>query len=143
MSKAILNRNRALQSREAVELLASKWRITVLHLLREGPMRTAALQAAIPEVSPKMLTQTLRGMERDGLLLRRSFPPPSQRIDYELTAMALSVIPLLQQLCHWAKHHVVTRDQARSAYDRGVRKPSAAYPQVRRQNSAATRKPAL
>jgi DNA-binding HxlR family transcriptional regulator len=111
-------RIRALQSRDAVELLASKWRVTILHILREGPLRTAALQAAMPEVSPKMLTQTLRGMERDGLLQRHVHPKPAQRVEYELTAMALGVIPLLESLCHWAEKHVGQRDDARRDFDR-------------------------
>jgi len=54
----------------AVQLLSNKWRITILHILRDGPLRTGVIQKAIREVSPKVLTQTLRGMERDGLLFR-------------------------------------------------------------------------
>jgi DNA-binding HxlR family transcriptional regulator len=136
MTKPSAARLRALQSSDAVELLASKWRITVLHLLREGPLRTAALQAAVPEVSPKMLTQTLRGMERDGLLLRRVATRPSQRVDYELTPMAFSLIPLLQSLCHWAKDNVALRDEARNNFDRqptqlGRHGSMGTYPEVR------------
>jgi hypothetical protein len=64
-------RNRSLQSRDAVELLSDKWRITLLHLLTPGPQRAKALQQAITKISPKVLAQTLRGMERDGSLRDR------------------------------------------------------------------------
>src|SRR3974390_2147804 len=71
MGRILNMRDRALQSQDAIELLASKWRIPILHLLRGGTLRTGDLQAAITEISPKMLTQTLRGMERDGLIARK------------------------------------------------------------------------
>lgn len=72
-------RDKALQSRYAIELLSDKWRVTILHILRDGPLRTGAIQGAITEISPKVLTQTLRGMERDGLVHREIYkvvPPP-------------------------------------------------------------------
>jgi hypothetical protein len=71
MARVLTFRDRALQSRDAVELIAQKWRITILHLLRSEPLRTSELQAAISEISPKVLTETLRGMERDGLISRK------------------------------------------------------------------------
>jgi DNA-binding HxlR family transcriptional regulator len=62
MARVINIRDRALESRDAIELLANKWRITVIHILRDGPLRTNEIQSAISEVSPKVLTQTLRGI---------------------------------------------------------------------------------
>ena len=110
MARVINIRDRALQSRDAIELLANKWRITVIHILRDGPLRTSEIQSAISEVSPKVLTQTLRGMERDGLLHRdiHSVVPP--RVDYGLTKP-------LEDLCHWAKAHIEERDAARKKFD--------------------------
>ena len=70
MHKVLSTSERALQSRDAIELLSSKWRIVVLHLLTPGPLRASELQRAVEEVSPKVLTQTLRGLERDGLVQR-------------------------------------------------------------------------
>ena len=58
----------ALQSRDAIELLSDKWRIPILHVLSPAPLRSGQLQKAMSEVSPKVLTQTLRRMERDGLI---------------------------------------------------------------------------
>jgi DNA-binding HxlR family transcriptional regulator len=120
MAAVLSFRDRALQSRDAIELLANKWRITILHVLREGPLRTNALQGAIEEVSPKVLTQTLRGMERDGLIKRHIFNVVPPRVEYELTPMGRSLIKPLQDLCHWAKAHVAERDAARKKFDGGT-----------------------
>ena len=117
MAQVVTLRRRALQSRDAIELLSNKWRITVLHLLREGTLRTNAIQTAVPEVSPKMLTQTLRGMERDGLLVRRAHQASPVRVEYQLTPMGQSLLNPLQNLCHWAKAHVEERDRARKHFD--------------------------
>jgi DNA-binding HxlR family transcriptional regulator len=117
MSDAMRYRERALQSNDAIELLANKWRITILHILREGPLRTREIQTAIPEVSPKMMTQALRGMERDGLLLREVYSTGTRHVEYRLTPMGTSLIPPLQELCRWAKANVRRRDQARERFD--------------------------
>ena len=117
MPDVIHLRERALQSKHAIELLANKWRITILHILREGPLRTRDIQTAIPEVSPKMMTQTLRGMERDGLLLREVHNTGTRHVEYRLTPMGTSLIPPLRELCRWAKANVKSRDQAREHFD--------------------------
>ena len=87
MANLLSSRDRALQSRDAIDLLSSKWRITILHVLRDGPLRTNVLQAAISEISPKVLTQTLRGMERDGLIDRHIYNVVPPRVEYALTDM--------------------------------------------------------
>ena len=106
----------ALQSRDAIELLSDKWRIAVLHLLQKGPLRNHELQSAIEEVSPKMLTQTLRGMERDGLITRTVHRLSRTRVEYELTSMGKSVIGPIKKLCDWAKKHIGERDAARARF---------------------------
>jgi DNA-binding HxlR family transcriptional regulator len=115
--KVLSIRSRALQSRDAIELLSSKWRITILHLLTPGPVRANELQRAIDGLSSKVMTQTLRGLERDGLIRRnvRNVIPP--HVEYELTSMGHSVIPLLRELCHWAKANAKQRDQSRRRFD--------------------------
>jgi DNA-binding HxlR family transcriptional regulator len=113
--------DRALQSRHAIELLSDKWRIAVLHVLTSGPVRTHQLQDAIDRVSPKMLTQTLRGLERDGLIGRRIFHEVPPRVEYRLTRMGENVIPLLRDLCRWAKAHAPERDAARERFDSQAR----------------------
>jgi DNA-binding HxlR family transcriptional regulator len=117
MPTALSMSARALQSRDAIELLSSKWRIVVLHLLTPGPLRSNELQRAIEEVSPKVLTQTLRGLERDGLVQRHVRNRVPAHVEYRLTDMGESVIPLLHNLCIWAKAHAKIRDDARHRFD--------------------------
>ena len=124
MAKVINIRDRALQSRDAIELLSNKWRITVIHILRDDPLRTSEIQSAISEVSPKVLTQTLRGMERDGLVNRQIYNVVPPRVEYGLTPMGKSLIRPLEDLCHWAKAHIEERDAARSKFDGSLPKKS-------------------
>lgn len=129
MAKIVNVRDRALQSRDAIELLSNKWRITVIHILRDEPLRTSEIQGAISEVSPKVLTQTLRGMERDGLVRRDIHNVVPPRVEYGLTPMGKSLIKPLEDLCHWAKGHIDERDTARSKFD-------AASPETQKSVSA-------
>jgi DNA-binding HxlR family transcriptional regulator len=117
MGKLQFVRARALQSRDVIELLSSKWRVTVLHLLTPAPLRANELQRAIQGISPKVLTQTLRGLERDGLIRRQVHNVIPPHVEYELTRMGESIIPLLRNLCHWAKDHAQSRDDARRRFD--------------------------
>lgn len=109
-------RERAIESRDALELLDGKWRVTLLHLLTPGPLRASELQRTVEEVSPKMLTQTLRGLERDGLIHRevRNVMPP--HVEYQLTEMGKGVIPVLLKLCEWATANARNRDNARRRF---------------------------
>jgi len=118
-------RTRALQSRDAIELLSSKWRVTILHLLTPGSLRANKIQRAIRQVSPKVLTQTLRGLERDGLVRRKVHNIIPPHVEYELTPMGQSVIPLLRNLCVWAEAHAKIRDDARNRFDQSRKIPAA------------------
>lgn len=127
MARILPLRERALQSRDVIELLSSKWRITIIHILRDGRLRSSEIQQAIPDVSPKVLTETLRGMERDGLIERRVFRSVPAHVDYGLTPLGDSLIEPLRDLCHWAKAHVAERDAARRRFDyETIAAPSAA-----------------
>lgn len=117
MAKIINVRDRALESRDAIELLENKWRIAILHLLSPGPLRTSALQRGLEHVSPKVLTQTLRAMERDGLVERTVFSTTRLRVEYRLTEMGRSVLAPLRELCHWARANGQMRDAARRRFD--------------------------
>lgn len=123
MATLLSFRDRALQSRDAIELLSDKWRIPILHVLRDGPLRTSQLQDAIAEISPKVLTQTLRAMERDGLIWREVHSVIPARVEYSLTSMGVSLLKPLQDLCHWAKAHTQERDAARARFDSMVPSP--------------------
>ncbi len=125
----------ALQSRDAIELLSEKWRIAILHVLEDGALRTHQLQSALKEVSPKMLTQTLRGMERDGLVQRTIHPVAPPHVEYKLTKMGKSVIKPLRTVCHWAETHVAERDAARARFDLAAKNAHTAQARMARQQS--------
>lgn len=127
MAKIESPRTLALQSRDAIELLSSKWRVTVLHLLTSRRLRANEIQRAMREVAPKVLTQTLRGLERDGLILRevRNVLPP--HVEYGLTQMGAGVIPLLSNLCLWAEANAKNRDEARRRFDQAQKKNSGHF----------------
>ncbi len=128
MATIISIRDRALESRAAIEVISDKWRIPIIHILRDGPLRTSEIQSAIAEISPKVLTQTLRGMERDGLLRREVYPVVPPHVEYSLTPMGRSLIKPLEDLCHWAKHTSAERDAARARFDGATARPKANQP---------------
>jgi DNA-binding HxlR family transcriptional regulator len=117
MTNVVRLRDRALESRDAIELLSNKWRIAILHVLAAGALRAGALQRGLDDVSPKVLTQTLRGMERDGLVERTVSPFGPLRVEYRLSEMGESVLTPLRELCHWARANTETRDAARRKFD--------------------------
>jgi DNA-binding HxlR family transcriptional regulator len=85
------------------ERIGDKWTIMIVGALSRGPMRFNALQRAIPGLSHKMLTTTLRGLERDGLVTRTAFATIPPRVDYELTEQGRSLHEPLLTLASWAR----------------------------------------
>lgn len=104
-------------SRQLLSRLANKWVTLVLCALMEGPTRHSALSRRISGVSQKMLTQTLRNLERDGLLTRTVTPTVPLTVTYELTDLGRSLVGVFQQLKNWADHNMDTVAQARIDYD--------------------------
>lgn len=107
-----------LESRTAVDLVADKWRLTILHALAPGALRHGQLQRCLGRISPKVLTQTLRGLERDGLVHREVYAVVPPKVEYSLTEMGTSLLDPLRALCHWAKDHSAGLKSARVKYDR-------------------------
>jgi DNA-binding HxlR family transcriptional regulator len=101
-------------SRRALELVSEKWTALVVFALVGGPKRHADLLRMIEGVSQKMLTQTLRGLERDGLVERHVLDPrPPQHVQYHLTPLGDSLAEPLVELCRWAMGHLQEVQQAR------------------------------
>lgn len=106
-------------SRQLLDTIGNKWAsLVIVALGLEGRMRYSMLSARIAGVSQKMLTQTLRGLERDGLLTRTVTPSVPVRVDYELTPLGLSLLKTICQLKDWAEAHMPEVDRAREEYDR-------------------------
>ncbi|MEV5437756.1 helix-turn-helix domain-containing protein [Streptomyces sp. NPDC052682] len=97
--------------------LSDKWVSLVVAALRTGPMRYSELSRRVAGVSPKMLTQTLRALERDGLVSRAVTPSVPVRVDYELTPLGHSLAALLAAVKDWAETHFDEVHAARERYD--------------------------
>jgi DNA-binding HxlR family transcriptional regulator len=95
-------------SRRLLALLADRWTVLVVYALADEPRRPADLRRMLATVSPKMLTQTLRGLESNGLVrravLRERHP---QHVEYALTPLGESLQPVLRELCRWSEEHVL------------------------------------
>lgn len=107
----------ACPSRDLLDRISDKWVGLVLAGLAGGPRRYGELNRIIAGVSPKMLTQTLRGLERDGLVTRHVTPTVPVRVDYELTPLGVSLHAVMGQVKSWAETHMDQVFAARSAYD--------------------------
>ena len=92
-------------SRDVIGLLASKWVALVIPLLRGGPRRNGELMRAIAGVSQKMLTQTLRDLERHGLVARRDYAQVPPRVEYTLTPLGDSLAKTIVALDDWVVRH--------------------------------------
>lgn len=105
---------RTCPSHAVLEMLASKWVYLVVCALRRGRMRNGELARRLEGITPKMLTQTLRILERDGLVRREIFPVIPPRVEYELTELGQNLAGLLTQIRSWAEEHVPDIKQARA-----------------------------
>lgn len=94
-------------------MLSDTWTILVVYALGRGTMRHSELMKAIGGVSQKMLTQTLRRMERDGLVRRTVYPEVPPKVEYCLTALGDSLLVTLGSLCGWAEEHWDDVERAR------------------------------
>ena len=104
-------------SRKLLDRIADKWVALVVTSLVDGPKRYSELSHQLAGVSQKMLTQTLRSLERDGVLTRTVTPSVPVRVDYELTPLGESLAGVLGELKMWAEQHMPEVDRARADYD--------------------------
>ena len=97
--------------------IGDKWTVLVVTTLADGSKRFNELRREIPSVSQRMLTLTLRNLERDGLVSRTVTPSIPPRVDYELTALGHSLVEPLRGIEQWALDHVEDIDEAHAAFD--------------------------
>src|SRR5215468_4937195 len=105
------------RTRRARDLLSSKWKVDLLYLLARGIRRHSRLYDNLHGASKKMLTDSLRSLERDGLVSRHVFAEVPVRVEYSLTALGWAATELLIELADWADEHMAEIDEARSRYD--------------------------
>jgi len=105
-------------SRVLLDRISDKWVTLVMASLADGPQRFSEIGRQLAGVSQKMLTQTLRTLERDGLVTRAVTPSVPVRVDYELTPLGHSLLDPVKHLKAWAEDHVPEVLEAQEAYDR-------------------------
>lgn len=102
---------------ELLARLSDKWVTLVISALADGPQRHSELRRTLAGASQKMLTQTLRQLERDGLVLRKVTPEVPPRVDYALTELGASLLPVQRAIKAWAEEHLDEVHAARLRYD--------------------------
>ena len=108
--------------RDLLDRLADKWSLLVIELLGTGTRRFTELHREIDEISQRMLTLTLRHLERDGLITRTVHPVVPPRVDYALTDLGRSLLVAIEGLVWWTRAHRDEIAAARSGYDARVEK---------------------
>jgi DNA-binding HxlR family transcriptional regulator len=109
-------------SRAIIDILASKWVLLLLPVLRDGTKRNGELMRAVDGVSQKMLTQTLRDLEHYGIVTRHTYAEVPPHVEYSLTRIGMSLAGLMQSLDHWVIRHYRTMEKA--AASGGSSKPN-------------------
>ncbi|MGA7880333.1 MAG: helix-turn-helix domain-containing protein [Terrimicrobiaceae bacterium] len=108
-------------SRKVLDRIADKWTALIIHVLSSGTKRHGELRRQISGVSQKMLTQTLRSLENDGLVKRKVYPVVPPMVEYSLTPLGRSLIEPLEAICRWAEEHLPELEAARARAQRAKR----------------------
>ncbi len=101
-------------AQQVLERIADRWTALIIYGLAGGTKRYSELQRTIGGVSQKMLTQTLRRLERDGLVARRVYPVIPPKVEYSLTPLGRTLIEPLRAICQWAEAHLAELERARA-----------------------------
>jgi DNA-binding HxlR family transcriptional regulator len=106
---------------EILGRVGDKWTVLIVNLLGAGPKRFSAIKREVGGISQRMLTLTLRALERDGLVTRTVYPTVPPSVEYELTALGRSLLGAVHALGDWALRHQETIAEARRRFDAGNR----------------------
>ncbi|MFK0292801.1 winged helix-turn-helix transcriptional regulator [Streptomyces sp. NPDC090442] len=113
------------RTRVVLDIVGNKWSLLVVRNLRNGPRRFTELKRSIDGISQRMLTVTLRSLERDGILTRTVHDVMPPHVSYELTEMGLTLREATLPLLDWSVAHLTRIDDARAAYDTRTDKSAA------------------
>ena len=105
-------------ARLIIDHLVDKWAVLIVRRLADGTLRFAQLRRAIDGISQKMLTSTLRDLERDGLVTRKRYASVPPKVEYSLTPLGGSLVNKVDDLCRWAESNVSQVLKAREAFDK-------------------------
>ena len=104
-------------SRQVLDLIADKWTALIFALPEKQPTRFNELERAIEGISHKMLTQTLRNLEHRGIVTRKITPTIPPAVEYSLSPLGATLIPIMAALRQWAEEHMEEVEQACQAYE--------------------------
>jgi DNA-binding HxlR family transcriptional regulator len=103
--------------REILDLIADKWAMLIVNCLGQGTLRFTQLKAEVAGISHKMLAQTLRGLERNGIVERHPYATVPPRVDYDLTPPGEELLRVAIQICAWTRRNREDIEKARIAFD--------------------------
>jgi DNA-binding HxlR family transcriptional regulator len=106
-------------TRRLLELIGDKWTPIIVYILGQGTKRYGELRRHLPDVSKKMLTQTLRALEQNGLLKRKVYAEVPPRVDYDLTPLGRAFLEPVTSLCAWAQDHRADLEAAHAKRKKG------------------------
>ncbi len=109
--------NKRCPSNDVLDMVADKWSLLVIYALRQETRRYSDLERMIGGISQKMLTQTLRSLERNGIVERKVYPVVPPHVEYTLTPLGVSLHSVLAPLCRWSMDHFAGVLGAREDYD--------------------------
>lgn len=87
---------------QALAVIGGRWKVQILYHLLPGTRRFGELRSSLPPITPKMLSQQLRELERDGILRRRIYPQVPPKVEYSLTPLGQSLRPIIAAMCRWS-----------------------------------------
>jgi DNA-binding HxlR family transcriptional regulator len=111
-------------TRQVLDRVADKWTVLIVQSLSSGTLRFAQLRRTVDGISQKVLTNTLRGLERDGIVTRRIYASVPPKVEYSLTDLGRSLCQLVQGVCCWAEANIDQVQVARELYDQSPRNTS-------------------
>lgn len=103
--------------RDIFTMTGDRWSMPVIRALDDGPVRFTALMAHVDGISHRMLTRTLRSLERDGLVSRTSYPESPPRVEYELTALGETLSEPVRAFIGWTQRHQAEIEESRRRFD--------------------------
>src|SRR5579862_5279318 len=104
-------------TRLILDRIADKWTVLIIGQLANGTLRFNELKRSIPGITQKMLTQTLKGLERDGIVIRKIYASVPPKVEYTLTKLGKKLIGVVDEIRIWAESHVKDILQSQAKYD--------------------------
>lgn len=113
MAKKLLPQDGICPVATTMDLLSSKWKVLIMRDLLQGTKRYSELQRSVAGISQKMLTQCLKEMEQDGLVIRKAYPEVPPRVEYHLSTLGSSMCPIIDAMRDWGNKYLQEHPERR------------------------------